>query len=1249
MAVKYRIEYCNKESDTARLDIDVRDYSGQIYPIEGTGDLFILEYKRSDDYILSTIADIQIFSDANFNIVGLKTSDETELKAYFYVNNVLKWQGYILPDFFQTGITGTDAISMTATDRLSVLKDVPLDYSLDKLSYIQLITECLAKTGLSLNCNVVADFMLDGMPSTFHIMNCYVDHSRITNRNKSLSAYDVLRSVLVMLNAQIVQWAGEWWIVNRYQLRNGGGRVYNYTTSGTFNTSGTFTPTSIPFGMVEANGRRSIEPVASQTSVFMEFGGVRRYPDDYEFRNYNNGYAGWTEGNGFTCSVSSKELLSYTAQYVAIEGTRDVRPRMWQANAAPTFYDKAVDLTGAPYLKSTPLVNKIEGKINVDVNVSATGVNGGGLPFIILIDNKRTDNAKERYYVYGKNGIEKLPATNITADINKTGVQEILFYDENLPATAAISASTKLNFTINSVDVGVASFIGTEFSIVIYGTSFSGTVKTYIEEASIGISNVGNGKGVLYRTDQGAGGYSKKSDSDTTIFGDHLSQGINGFFYAYSHDELSIHSYLGQNIRTGWISPDDAQVDPILLHSVRQRARTNSVAKSILNVNIAETFNPLAIYTCNATSYVVRSARHDFLRTRTSVELEENASQNLLKKDYIYTYFGDEKEKGISSLAGISGGGSTGGGASHMHSNKDIIDQLSQLNLDVLALLEVDDNDNLKVSANLYSTGEVSAYGYGASGGSGSGGGSTVVWGTESAGAVPLTVESVTKTLSLASHAHSGYITEETDPNVPDHVKAITDLNISTWNAKEPAIVKGTTAQYFRGDMSLAAFPTSLPASDVSAWAKAETKPSYVASEIGGLGDNYRWLTDAYITTWNAKEPAITKLTAFNKNFGTAAGTVAEGNDSRINNGQTAFGWGNHASAGYALNSALTAHINKVDNPHAVTKAQVGLGNVDNTSDANKPISTAVQTALNLKANLASPTFTGSVTAPTFIGALTGNASSATKLQTARTIWGRSFNGTANVSGALSGATTGVFSSTVQATTAILTNLTANYLPKHTATGLVNSSIFDNGTNVGIRTTTPTATLDVNGTGKFKDDILTPFYTWANATDKNSLKAFLNLFDLDTAGNLVVKTNLYSTGEVTAYKSGTGVSGLTLQGDMNANGKNINNVGVISAGGIGRQVILQEDTLNYQGSGIFCTWDDGPPIASFDYNTEIFYYGGGNVNYNTGLLELYAPTMKSSEFKFGSWSFKEVSGNMVIYYNGTAKATIQSSRPNSNL
>jgi len=42
-------------------------------------------------------------------------------------------------------------------------------------------------------------------------------------------------------------------------------------------------------------------------------------------------------------------------------------------------------------------------------------------------------------------------------------------------------------------------------------------------------------------------------------------------------------------------------------------------------------------------------------------------------------------------------------------------------------------------------------------------------------------------------------------------------------------------------------------------------------------------------------------------------------------------------------------HIASTSNPHSVTKSQVGLSNVDNTTDLNKPISTATQTALNNK------------------------------------------------------------------------------------------------------------------------------------------------------------------------------------------------------------------------------------------------------------------------------------------------------------
>jgi hypothetical protein len=69
--------------------------------------------------------------------------------------------------------------------------------------------------------------------------------------------------------------------------------------------------------------------------------------------------------------------------------------------------------------------------------------------------------------------------------------------------------------------------------------------------------------------------------------------------------------------------------------------------------------------------------------------------------------------------------------------------------------------------------------------------------------------------------------------------------------------------------------------------------------------------------------------------------------------------------------SNVLNHIASTSNPHSVTKAQVGLSNVDNTSDADKPISTATQTALNLKlnellsSNVAETTTDGAVTSGT--------------------------------------------------------------------------------------------------------------------------------------------------------------------------------------------------------------------------------------------------------------------------------------------
>jgi citrate lyase gamma subunit len=63
-----------------------------------------------------------------------------------------------------------------------------------------------------------------------------------------------------------------------------------------------------------------------------------------------------------------------------------------------------------------------------------------------------------------------------------------------------------------------------------------------------------------------------------------------------------------------------------------------------------------------------------------------------------------------------------------------------------------------------------------------------------------------------------------------------------------------------------------------------------------------------------------------------------------------------------AITAAGTAADTKISTAvAALTKSSVGLANVDNTSDANKPVSTATQTALDAKASLAGAVFTGNV------------------------------------------------------------------------------------------------------------------------------------------------------------------------------------------------------------------------------------------------------------------------------------------------
>ncbi len=171
----------------------------------------------------------------------------------------------------------------------------------------------------------------------------------------------------------------------------------------------------------------------------------------------------------------------------------------------------------------------------------------------------------------------------------------------------------------------------------------------------------------------------------------------------------------------------------------------------------------------------------------------------------------------------------------------------------------------------------------------------------------------------------------------------LTSINFNTFNNKEPALAVGTTAQYYRGDKS---------------W-QTLNKASVGLTNADDTSDANKPISTATQTALNGKEGTITPGTTaqyyrgdkswqtlnsaavglgnadntsdVNKPVSTATQAALDGKEATITAGTTGQYWRGDKSW-QTLNSAA-----------------VGLGNADNTSDVNKPISIATQTALNLK------------------------------------------------------------------------------------------------------------------------------------------------------------------------------------------------------------------------------------------------------------------------------------------------------------
>lgn len=321
-------------------------------------------------------------------------------------------------------------------------------------------------------------------------------------------------------------------------------------------------------------------------------------------------------------------------------------------------------------------------------------------------------------------------------------------------------------------------------------------------------------------------------------------------------------------------------------------------------------------------------------------------------------------------------------------------------------ILEKDSNGDLKVNGNLYATGGISAYGA-SDGTSSSGGlnGSVKSY----ADALKLTSESLSEIASaysikqLSTRISSLEGGSATSISVSGSGNAVTSV---TKNGTTISVVKGST--FLTAHQSLAGYMKTATAdakymyhsrnnivSDLNSFATNSAVHIYEMNNVTNRPNSNSWVQ---VMNWGTGDSTYGFLLA--NDYSTnghmyfrqkIAGSWKDWKTiiDSSNIGSQSVNYA--ASAGSVAWTNVSGRPSTMKNPSALSWSGYSSGSYDGS--AAKSISIPNNT--NQLTNGA-----GFITSS---ASITGNAGSATKLQTTRTLWGQSFNGTANISGSMTG------------------------------------------------------------------------------------------------------------------------------------------------------------------------------------------------------------------------------------------------------
>ena len=330
-------------------------------------------------------------------------------------------------------------------------------------------------------------------------------------------------------------------------------------------------------------------------------------------------------------------------------------------------------------------------------------------------------------------------------------------------------------------------------------------------------------------------------------------------------------------------------------------------------------------------------------------------------------------------------------------------------------ILEKDSNGDLKVNGNLYATGGISAYGTSSAGSGGGLSGSVLAW--DSAIKMPNATNGSSDTTKTESSFLASAWSIKQLYNKVTNLEGGSAMNVSvsgSGNAVTSISKSGTTISVVKGStfltahQSLAGYMKTETAdakymyhsrnnivSDLNSFATNGAAHIYEMNNVTNRPNSNSWIQ---VMNWGTGDSNYgfllandysadghmyfrQKIAGYWKSWKTIIDSSNIGSQS-VNYA---------ASAGSVAWTNVSGRPSTMKNPSALSWSGYSSGSYDGS--AAKSISIPNNT--NQLTNGA-----GFITSS---ASITGNAGSATKLQTTRTLWGQSFNGTANISGSMTG------------------------------------------------------------------------------------------------------------------------------------------------------------------------------------------------------------------------------------------------------